>query len=550
MPVVALRLPAALVAGLLLTISLPAAAAELFVATNGNDSSGTGSSSNPYRTVKRAISAGSTGDTITIRAGTYNECEVRLRQRMTLRSPSGQRARIHCDINTTNTVTVQIDPGASGSRLSNLEISGGYYYGVMLQTNWYQGGPASNTGASDVILEDLLIHSTGRDGIKITPKSNRAIIRRVEIHSTGRRDGNNADGIDNVNGDGMLVEDSYIHDTATTGLYFKGGARNVIVQRNRIENTGDAGILIGFDTSVEFFDLSVNPQYYEAIGGIVRNNVVRNTGNAGIGLYASKDSVVVNNTIVNAAQTYHSAIYFGVAFQDWDSRAGRPANVNPKIQNNLVIQNNNRCVEIRYSSELGGLSGLSGSPGTDWNGYNNGCTFRDGRPNSGVNGAVSLAQWRAARGTDANSKQAAYSVSATGRLPANSPAINAGAVLAEVTDDIDRQARVAPYDIGADEYMSTSAPPRRQTGAQPLLPGAGSQASQPVTAGLGALPSTTQAPASPGEGSGGAAAGDGPVAATPAAPAATVRITPPVLRAWLWLHSRLARASQAFLPIH
>jgi hypothetical protein len=127
--------------------------------------------------------------------------------------------------------------------------------------------------------------------------------------------------------------------------------------------------------------------------------VVRNTGNSGIGLYASKDSVVVNNTIVNAAQTNHSAIYFGVAFQDWGSHPGRPANVNPKIQNNLVIQNNNRCVEIRYSNELGGLSGLSGSPGTDWNGYNNGCTFRDSRPGSGISGAVSLAQWRAARGT-------------------------------------------------------------------------------------------------------------------------------------------------------
>lgn len=539
MPDVSLRRPGALFAGLLMSCAFPlsaASAAELFVATNGNDSSGNGSSSNPYRTVKRAISAGTTGDTITIRAGTYNECDVRLRQRMTLRSPDGQRARIHCDINTSNTVTVQIDAAASGSRLSNLEISGGFYYGVMLQTSWYQGGPASNTGASDVILEDLLVHNTGRDGIKITPKSNRAIIRRVEIHSTGRRDSGNADGIDNVNGDGMVVEDSYIHDTATTGLYFKGGARNVVVQRNRIENTGDAGILVGFDTSVEFFDLSVNPQYYEAIGGIVRNNVIRNTGNAGIGLYASRDSVVVNNTIVNAAQTYHSAIYFGVAFQDWDSRAGRPANVNPKVQNNLVIQNNNRCVEIRYSSELGGLSGLSGSPGTDWNGYTNGCTFRDGRPGSGVNGAVSLAQWRAARGTDANSKQAAYTVTATGRLPANSPAINAGATLAEVTDDIDRQVRVAPYDIGADEFMAAS-PPLRASGAQPLLPATGSTGGQAVTAGQNAqvvsvASSAGAATTSPTTSAGGAAR----------SPRVT-RIHPPMLRAWFWLRDRIAGAS-------
>ena len=544
------RLPAPLPL-LLLCIALPVAAAlpahaaERFVSTSGNDSSGNGSSTAPYRTVKRAISASAAGDTITIRAGTYNECDVRLRQRMVLQSPAGQRARIHCDTSTPNSVTVQIDPGASGSRVSNLEISGGFYYGIMLQSNWYQGGPSSNTGASDVILEDLLIHSTGRDGIKITPKSNRATIRRVEIHSTGQRDRGNADGIDNVNGDGMVVEDSYIHDTATTGLYFKGGARDVVIQRNRIENTGDAGILVGFDTSPEFFDLSVNPQYYEAIGGIVRNNVIRNTGYAGIGLYAAKDAVVVNNTIVNAAQNAHSAIYFGVTYQDWAANAGRPASVNPKIVNNLVIQNNNRCVEIRYSNDLGGLSGLSGSPGTDWNGYGNGCQFRDGRPNSGISGAGTLAQWRSARGTDANSKQAAYTVDATGRLPANSPAINAGTALAEVTDDIDRQARRAPYDLGADEVLSASTPIRR-VGSQPLVSGQGGTAA-PASASAVARPSPTGASAA------GAATGDAvptdavPVAATDvssAARPASVSIVPPILRAWQVLRDWFARQSE------
>src|SRR5690606_18223361 len=153
----------------------------------------------------------------------YDECDVRLRVRLTLRSAPGTRAHIHCDPDTPDSVTVQIDPGASGSVLSNLEISGGHYYGVMLQTNWYQGRPDTDTGASDVLLEDLVIRDTGRDGIKVTPRSRRVTIRRVEIHGTGRRDPSNADGIDNVNGDGMVVEDSYIHDTATSGLYFKGG---------------------------------------------------------------------------------------------------------------------------------------------------------------------------------------------------------------------------------------------------------------------------------------------------------------------------------------
>jgi parallel beta-helix repeat protein len=510
---------------------VPAAAAELFVSTAGNDSTGDGSAIRPYRTVRKAISASRAGDTVTVRAPagnrTYNECDVRLRHRLVLRSPAGERAHIHCDPSVTNSVTIQIDPAASGSRVSNLEISGSQYYGVMLQTNWYQGGPAGNTGATDVILEDLLIHGTGTDGIKLTPKSDRATIRRVEIHSTGARYSGNADGIDNVNADGMVVEDSYIHDTATTGLYFKGGARNVVIQRNRIENTGDAGILAGFDTSPEFFDLSVNPQYYEAIGGIVRNNIVRNTGNAGIGLYGSKDTLVANNTIVDAARNYHSAIYFGVTYQDWDPVARRPANINPRILNNLVIQANNRCMEVRYAQDLGGLSGLSGAPGSDWNGYGNGCVFRDARP--GGFGQGSLAQWRSALGADRNSRQAAFSVDANGRLPAGSPAIDAGTLVAEITDDIDRQPRSAPYDLGADEVSAavSPGPPVRRNGSQPLAPPSSGGARA-----ISAAPARGLEPAPP------ATASNAPVPApaealAPAAPARhELRIQAPALALW------------------
>ena len=520
-----------------------AAAAEWFVSNTGNDSTGNGSLASPYKTIKRGISAARSGDIITVRGpagnNTYIECEVRLRVPLTLRSYTGERAHISCPVTTADSSTVVIDPAASGSKVSNLEISGGQYYGVMMRTNWEQTGPASATGASDIVLEDLVIHDTGRDGIKITPKSNRVTVRRVEIYNTGvgypagtSNENKNADGIDNVNGSGMLVEDSYIHDTATTGLYFKGGAADVVIQRNRIENTGDAGILIGFDTSPEFFDLAINPQYYEAVRGIVRNNVVRNTGYAGIGLYASRDSIVANNTIINAAQKGHAAIYFGVTFQDWDERAGRPANINPRLVNNLVLQGSGRCVDIRYSSELGGLSGLSGSINSDWNGYlNTGCTFRDGRPGSAISSGGTLAQWRTAMNADGNSKLAAYTVTATGRLPANSPAINAGTTVAQVSDDIDKQARVVPYDLGADEYQGgTSTVTVRRTGSQPLVAGAAVTASSlPTTAAsvpVAVASSTTAAASNTAD----------TVAATPAATSSSnVRVTAPLTLAWLRL---------------
>ena len=470
---------ASLAVFVLLAMPLAGLAAERHVSTAGNDGSGDGSFQNPYRTIKRAISVSSTGDTVTVRGPaanrTYNECEVRLRQRLVLRAYPGHQPRIHCNDLSSSSVAVRVDPGGSGSTVKGFEISGGYY-GVMLQTSWYQGGPSSNQGARNVLLEDLLIHDTGRDGIKITPKSDNATIRRVEIHSTGAgyppgtpQDNLYADGIDNVNGSGMGVEDSYIHDTATTGLYFKGCAADVVIQRNRIENTGDAGILGGFDTSPEFFDLQANPRYYEAIRGTVRNNLVRNTGYSGIGMYASRDSIVANNTLVNTAQRGHAPLYFGVTFQDWDPNAGRPANTNPMLRNNLVIQGGGRCVEIRYSNELGGLSGLSGPVNSDYNGFGTACRFRDSRPGSSLSDGT-LAQWRATTGSDSHSLTGTFTVDATGHLPAGSQAIDRGVAVSQVLDDIDGQARGTRYDIGADEYMAVNQAPTPRNGSRPLVP--------------------------------------------------------------------------------
>ena len=443
---------------LLLAAAAPAIAREWFVSTEGDDQ-GRGSLQQPFRTVGHALGVARGGDTITLRAPpgnrTYEECDLRLRVPLVLRSHPGERAHLHCAITTEDSVVVKVDPGGSGSRISNLEISGGSIYGVMLHSHWYQGAPASEHGARDVVLEDLLIRDTGRDGIKITPKSDNATIRRVEIRDTGRIyaagtaiEDMNADGIDNVNGSGMTVEDSHIHGTATTGLYFKGGAADVLVQRNRIENTGMGGILVGFDTSPDYLDPEVNPAWHEAVRAVVRNNVVRNTGYAGIGLYAARDALVANNTIIDAARQGHASLFFGIALQDWDERAGRPPSVNPRIVNNLVV-GGGRCIEIRQLSELGGLVGLEGAPGTDYNAYPAGCEFVDQRTVAGRLAPKSLAQWKLQAGADAHSMAGGFRVDASGRLADGSAVPGPGIAVAGLADDITGAPRSGDMVIGA-----------------------------------------------------------------------------------------------------
>ncbi|MGA9421289.1 MAG: right-handed parallel beta-helix repeat-containing protein [Rhodanobacteraceae bacterium] len=454
--------------------SVPALATEWFVSPTGNDDTGDGSLASPFQTINRVFNTSNgvaqAGDTVTVRNPSgnyvYNECLVRLRVPVTLRSYPGETAHIYCDPDAPeSSATIWIDASASGSHISGLDISGAAYYGIKMDTDWYLPGGEDGTGASHILLENLKVHDTGRDGIKITPKSNYVTIRNSEIWNTGTiyppgtpQEDKNADGIDNVNGSNMLVEDCYIHDIATTGLYFKGGATDALVQRNVIENTGSGGIRVGFDTSPEYFDPVVNPEYYEAIRGTVRNNFIRNTTYAGIALYAAKDAVVANNTVVDTALEGQAAIYFGITFQDWDPTAGRPPSVNPLIRNNLVIQHNSGdCVAIRWVDELGGLSALDGNPNTDWNGYYNStgsCNFVDGRPGSPLSGGATMPQWQSFEATDMSSLETAFAVDSTGHLPAGSPAIDAGTVLSQVVDDRDRGARVAPYDIGADEFGS------------------------------------------------------------------------------------------------
>lgn len=467
---------------LVLLVTSPLAfCAEWFVSPTGSDSTGKGSLAQPFKTLTHLLEPArelvKAGDVVTLRGplgnNVYREVEVRLRVPLTLRSYPGEWAVIACPIDQEDTVCVQIDPEAAGSRLSRLEISGGNLYGVFLQTDWDARNNRSGKGAANVTLEDCSIHDTGRDAIKITPQSNNMTIRRCEIYNTGRiyapgtaLDDKNAEGIDNVNGSGMLVEDSWIHDIATTGLYFKGGAADVIVQRNRIERTGVGGIMVGFDTSPEFFDTVANPRYYESIRGLVRNNVVRDTGYAGIGLYAAQDAVVVNNTIINTAKAGHAALYFGVTLQDFEPEAVRPPTVNPLIRNNLVLQSGGDCVSIRWANEISaaGLFGLTGSPGTDVNWFHNTagpCRFVDTRPGSALADGGSLAAWQTQLQADRSSFSGAISVRTDGHLPAGSPAAGKGAALTQVSDDLDGLQRSGSIDIGADQASSAQSDSER-----------------------------------------------------------------------------------------
>ena len=389
------------------TASAPAASGaaisgpRIYVAVSGSDDDGDGSEGKPFRTVGHALEEAAAGTAVLLMPGTYNE-EVRVREpRVTLASATATRAVIKAPLpaGDSTPIAVELDVDADGSVVRDLEIAGGFY-AVSVETRWDWGDPADRTGASDILIENNVIHGTGHDAVKIKPNADRVTVRDNEIYQTGLSqspDDCNAEGIDDVNGDDLLVQGNYIHDICSNGVYCKGGATNCRIIGNRIENVGSGGIMVGFDTSPEYFDLTVNPGYYENIGGTVRDNLILHAGGAGIGLYASKDAVIENNTVVESSWLYHAPLYFGVSFQDWESYAGRPGNLNPTIRNNVFYEPATRgslMAAIRYADELGGLSALNGPMTASGNCYfwaGGAPTFEDHRPGQEYDGG--LAGW-------------------------------------------------------------------------------------------------------------------------------------------------------------
>ena len=404
----------------------PDPAGGIYVSPSGNDATATGAVGAPFKSINAALATTKAGDTVILRGGTYREgINVRIRlPNITIKSRQGEWAVI--DLTTYDTDAdedsgVYFDVGSSGGRLQGVEVMGGYY-AVAMETTWrWDPDDLYTAGASNIVIEDNVLHDSRYDVVKIKPNCDNVTIRNNEIYNSGRAfAGNplngedNAEGIDNVNGDNMVVQGNYIHDIVSNAIYAKGGATDALIEKNWIETAYGGGILIGFDTSVDFFDLAVNPEYYENIGAVVRDNLIVDTGWEGIGFYAAKDAEVHHNTLVNVAfgGSYHAAIYFGLSYQDWDPEAGRPATVNPKFHHNIVSQPAaivRPMLEIRYSNDLMGMSALDGKPLMHDNCYHiksKSAVFMDHRPGSPLASGGGLAAWQAHISGDVDSIEA------------------------------------------------------------------------------------------------------------------------------------------------
>jgi parallel beta-helix repeat protein len=422
--------------------------AALFVSTTGSDAN-PGTLDRPWRTLQHAVNQAAPGDEVVLRGGTYADGMVRVNTpNLTVRSMDGEWATVSAPThNTAHGMTLWLQPRADNFTLRRVEVTGGYYYGIKTETTDGTGRGDATTGLR---IEDSKIHDTGRDAIKLVPGSDDATILRSTIYNTGRRDSSNAEGIDNVNADRMVVRDSHFYNIATTGIYPKGGATDCVIEGNLIRNAGGGGVMVGFYTDAEWFDPTANPDYHESIRTVVRNNIIVGTGYAGIGMYASKDSVVANNTLVDVARTSQAAVLFDRVGHWVGGRTVYQTNVNPTVVNNVVSVStvaSRPVVEVR----LGGLAAGTLTIGNNlYHRPSAAGVFRD----LNVRGATysgGFAGWQT-RMRDAGSREANPMLDAGYHLRAGSPAIDAGRPVAGLARDYDGNPRTGTPDIGADEF--------------------------------------------------------------------------------------------------
>lgn len=442
----------------------------IHVSPNGSDS-GDGSAERPFQTLVKALEEATDNDVIELRTGTYQSNELRITQNnLTIRSADGQWAKIVApvDVEDIGSCIWYREPEVTGGRLERLEIVGGYYYGVKFETNWdftddngVQLQLSQRRGVKGVTIIGCKIHDTGRDCIKLTPGCSDISIISCEIFRSGVGPANNpndpdpyshnAEGIDNVNAARMVVRNCYFHDISTTGVYAKGGAADCLIEQNLIINTGDGGIFLGFDTDLEFFDTIQNPNHYDCLRGIARNNIILNTGGAGIGFWGAKDCQAINNTVITASTNFHAPLFINHNSMYYGEEP-EPSVEMPceglVVKNNIFFDNTGTGDED-YTAIIRPMS-LVGD-----NDFNNNCYFKLGKAaqfDIAGDAAVNLNGWKTFVKGEERSIEADPQLNAQHHLNPGSPCIDKGETIAGTTADYDGNSRSSAIDIGADEF--------------------------------------------------------------------------------------------------
>ena len=423
------------IAAIMLCLPADASATTYYVATTGNNSN-PGTTLQPWLTLQHAVDTVVAGDTILVKSGTYAGCRI---------GRSGQ-ANLPCTLKTDTGAAVLINAASPANRhnsnievelfdvtlsywvIDGFEVSGALRYGIDLRDT------------DHVTVQNCFVHNSAVTGIFLA-FCYHPLIQNNQSANNGEH------GVYQSNsGDFPTIRGNTLHHNAGAGLHMNGDRNftpgdgiisSALVEKNVVYENGTAG---GSGINCDGVDDS-----------IIRNNLIYNNHASGISLYAtdgtegSSRNKVYNNTIVMPADA-RWCINISA------STEGQPNAVGNLVKNNILY--NAHTFRGSITTYSGAVSGFQ----SDYNVVVSRFSSDDGGTN------MTLAQWQAL-GYDLHSFVAtptALFVSPAGNnyhLKSGSPAADAAATFAEVTDDLDNVLRPQgiAFDMGCFEL--SGAPP-------------------------------------------------------------------------------------------
>jgi len=314
-------------------------AREWFVAVDGRAGS-TGTLESPTELFSALGRAGA-GDTIIMRGGRYQSAEISKRmiflqkEGLTLRAHEGERPVISIPVRAGQQMTTGscvIWFYAPNCTIEGLETVGGRGHCVKME---HPNG----------VVRNCVLHGSGADAVKIVSTATGCIVEDCEIYDTGKLT-SNAEGVDNVAADDVIVRGCHVHHTASNGIYMKGGARNCVIEGNLVTDCEANGIMLGQSTGRQFMTSE-----YECRDSIARNNIIMRTKGSGFAFEAASNCQFYNNTLYDVAQESQGAI-------NVNANSHRTSSRNVTIANNVVVVLSDRPMVFVHALGLASKSDM------------------------------------------------------------------------------------------------------------------------------------------------------------------------------------------------
>ena len=404
----------------------------VYVATTGNDSQ-PGTVDQPWRTLQFAVDNIEPGDTIEVGSGTYAGFRIgesgSAKAPKTIRAASGAKVLIN-------------GPGVANRHQSNIEVE--LFGGTV--TDW--------------VIDGFEVANAPRYGIDLRV-TQRIVVQNNDVHHSV------STGIFTAFSDDPVLQYNRSSYNGEHGVYHSNSGDRPTVRGNRLFNNYGCGIHMNGDLSMQPGDglissalIEKNVIYENGRGGgsainldgvmdsVIRNNLAYNNHASGISLFAidgaagSSRNLVHNNTFVMASD---SRWVINIPA----SARGKANPVGNQIRNNILYTpRTDRGSILTHGTAVPGFV-------SDNNVVVNRFSSNGGKK------IVTLAQWQTS-GYDRRSLVATPAelfvdpVNNDYRLKAGSRAIDAGAALTTVADDLNGTSRPQgqSHDVGCYEYVA------------------------------------------------------------------------------------------------